>query len=80
MNINIDYQNRTPIYEQIVNEITKFATLGILPPNTQIPSIRDLACTLGINPNTVKKAYDLLESRKIIISKSTNISLVTLEL
>jgi len=71
MNINIDYATRTPIYEQIVSEVEKLVTLEILKPNEQIPSIRELACTLGINPNTVKKAYDILENRGIIISKST---------
>ncbi|MBE6155016.1 MAG: GntR family transcriptional regulator [Firmicutes bacterium] len=71
MNINIDYATRTPIYEQIVSEVEKLVTLEILKSNEQIPSIRELACTLGINPNTVKKAYDILENKGIIISKST---------
>ena len=71
MNINIDYAKRVPIYEQIVWEIEKLITLGILTPNTQIPSVRALAYDLGINPNTVKKAYDILEKNGLIISKST---------
>lgn len=71
MNINIDYQARIPIYYQIVNKIESFVTKEIMKPGDQIPSIRDLAYTLGINPNTVKKAYDLLEQKGIIISKST---------
>ncbi len=69
--INLDYTSRTPIYEQIVNEIEKFVALGILKEKEQIPSIRELASTLGINPNTVKKAYTILESKGIIISVST---------
>ncbi len=71
MNINIDYSQREPIYAQIVKEIEKQITLGILKPNTQIPSVRSLAYELGINPNTVKKAYDLLEENNLIITKST---------
>lgn len=71
MNINIDYQARIPIYYQIVSKIESFVTKEIMKPGDQIPSIRDLAYTLGINPNTVKKAYDLLEQKGIIISKST---------
>lgn len=71
MNINIDFGKRTPIYEQIVEEVERLVSLNILSPNTQIPSIRDLACTLSINPNTVKKAYDILETKNIIVSKST---------
>ena len=71
MNINIDYGSRIPIYEQIVLEVERLVTLGILKEGEQVPSIRDLACSLGVNPNTIKKAYDLLENKKIIISKST---------
>jgi len=71
MIINLDYTSRTPIYEQIVNEIERYVALGILKEKEQILSIRELASNLGINPNTVKKAYSILESRNIIISMST---------
>lgn len=71
MNINIDYNTRIPIYEQIVEEVEKLVSLDLLKANEKIPTIRDLACSLGINPNTVKKAYDILEKKGIIISKST---------
>ena len=71
MIINLDYTSRVPIYEQIVNEIEKYVALGILKEKEQILSIRELASNLGINPNTVKKAYSILESKKIIISIST---------
>ena len=47
MNINIDYQTRIPIYEQIVREIENLVTLEILKPGSQIMSIRDLACSLS---------------------------------
>lgn len=69
--INLDYQNRSPIYEQIVTTIENYVALGILKPKEQIPSIRELASNLGINPNTVKKAYDILETKKIINTIST---------
>lgn len=71
MIINLDYTSRTPIYEQIVNEIERYVALGILKEKEQILSIRELASNLGINPNTVKKAYSILESKNIIISMST---------
>ena len=71
MNISIDYSKREPIYEQIVKEVEKQITLGLLAPGTQIPSVRSLAYDLGINPNTVKKAYDILEENGLIIAKST---------
>ena len=66
-----------PIYEQIVLEVERLVTLEVLKPNEQIPSIRELACMLSINPNTVKKAYDILESKGIIISKSTKGCFIT---
>lgn len=69
--INLDYQSRTPIYEQIIFEIERYVALGILKPNEQLPSIRDLANTLGINPNTVKKAYSELENKGVILTIST---------
>lgn len=69
--INLDYQSRTPIYEQIIIEIERYVSLGILKPNEQLPSIRDLASSLGINPNTVKKAYSELENKGVIITIST---------
>jgi len=69
--INLDYTSRTPIYEQIVNEIEKYVALGLLKEKEQIMSIRDLASNLGVNPNTVKKAYSILESKGIITSIST---------
>ena len=71
MIINLDYTSRTPIYEQIVNEIERYVALGILKEKEQVLSIRELASNLGINPNTVKKAYSILESKNIIISMST---------
>lgn len=71
MNINLDYKSRVPIYEQIVNEVERYVALKILKPLEQMPSIRDLACQLGINPNTVKKAYSILEEKSVIQTIST---------
>lgn len=69
--ISIDYQSRVPIYEQIVKEVEKYIALGIIKPKDQIPSIRELASSLGINPNTVRKSYERLESLGIITTIST---------
>ena len=71
LDINLDYQSRIPIYEQIVNNIEKYVAVGILREKSQIHSIRELANNLGINPNTVKKAYDILENRGVIMTIST---------
>ena len=69
--INLDYQSRTPIYEQIVNQVERLISLGVLRPKQQIQSIRELATSLGVNPNTVKKAYEELEKRGAINTIST---------
>ena len=75
--ISLDYQSRTPIYEQIIKEIERYVALGILKPNEQIPSIRELAANLGINPNTVKKAYTELEQKGVIYVISTKGTFIT---
>ncbi len=75
--INLDYQSRTPIYEQIIQEIERYVALGILKPKDQIMPVREMATTLGINPNTVKKAYTELENRGVITSVSTKGTFIT---
>lgn len=69
--INLDYQSRTSIYEQIVTQIERYVALGIYKPRQQLPSVRELAGDLGINPNTVKKAYSELEKKGVITTIST---------
>lgn len=69
--INLDYQSRTPIYEQIVREVERFVALGVMKPNERLTPIRELAMNLGINPNTVKKAYEELEKKGVIVTVST---------
>jgi GntR family transcriptional regulator len=69
--VNLDYQSRTSIYEQIINEIERYVALGIYKPLQQLPSVRELASDLGINPNTVKKAYSELERKGVITTMST---------
>ncbi|MBR3882723.1 MAG: GntR family transcriptional regulator [Clostridia bacterium] len=77
--INLDYQSRKPIYMQIVNGIERYVALEILKPEQQIPSIRDLATELGVNPNTVKKAYSILEQRGVIVTLSTKGTFITIK-
>ena len=75
--INLDYKSRVPIYEQIVMEIERYVALNILKENDKIPSIRQMAIDLGINPNTVKKAYTILENKGVITSHSTKGMFIT---
>jgi len=66
--IKLDLQSRIPIYEQLKQKICELAAIGQLRPNDQLPSVRTFARELGINPNTVQKAYQELEREGIIYS------------
>ena len=68
--ITIDYKSRVPIYDQITGGIIRLKTLGVLKGGDKLPSVRSLALKLGINPNTVQKAYAILEADGIIYSVS----------
>ena len=62
----IDYKDSTPIYEQIVNRFKNMIVKGILQADEQMPSVRSLAVELSINPNTIQKAYMMLEQQGFI--------------
>ena len=64
----IDSFSRTPVYEQIINQLEHFILTGILTADTQIPSVRNLSVNLSINPNTIQKAYAELDRNGIIYS------------
>ena len=64
----IDSFSRTPVYEQIINQLENFILSGILTADTQIPSVRSLSVNLSINPNTIQKAYAELDRNGIIYS------------
>lgn len=66
--ILIDVKSRQPIYEQLYNGIVRLSALGAMLPGEQLPSVRSLAQELGVNPNTVQKAYQLLERDGLIVS------------
>ncbi len=62
----LDYKSRLPIYEQLYKSITRMAALGAIDHGETLPSVRALAQELGVNPNTVQKAYHMLEHDGII--------------
>lgn len=64
--IVIDYQDRRPIYEQIVERFQMLILKGVLAQDEQMPSVRKLAVELSINPNTIQKAYSILEQQGYI--------------
>ncbi len=61
----INYRDPRPIYEQLVDTIEKFALSGILKADEKLPSVRELAMQLSINPNTIQKAYSILDGKGI---------------
>ena len=65
---SIDLTSRTPIYEQIYQKIVMLILNGTLAENDQLPSVRLLAKSTGVNPNTVSKAYQELERNGVIYS------------
>ena len=68
MNIFLDYHSRTPIYEQIKEQILLDISRGVLKKDDQLPSLRQLSAQLGININTVKRALSELEAQGVIYS------------
>ncbi len=58
--IVIDYKSRMPIYEQLVERIRTLALEGFYAPGAKLPSVRQLSAEIGINPNTVQRAYNTL--------------------
>lgn len=66
--IQIDKMSRKPIYEQIVEQIELQLMRGIIKDGDKLPSVRELSSLLGVNPNTIQKAYLELDRRKITSS------------
>lgn len=66
--IRLDYRDSRPVYEQIADKLEILALCGALEAEEQLPSVRQLATELSINPNTVQKAYSELLARGVIYS------------
>lgn len=66
-----------PIYAQLVERIRMQIVSGYYPPGGRLPSVRELAATAAVNPNTMQKAYAELEKNGLIITQRTNGRIVT---
>ena len=66
--LHLDYRDPRPIYEQIRQEFMRLILSDAIAPGEKLPSVRDLAGTLSINPNTIQRAYRELEAEGYIIS------------
>jgi len=64
----INYRDPRPIYEQIMDSLRKLIITGAIAPDEKLPSVRELAQQLAINPNTIQRAYRELEQEGYIYS------------
>ncbi len=67
--ISINYRDNRPVYEQVRDGLRRMITTGAIPPGGKLPSVRELASELAINPNTIQRAYRELESEGYITSR-----------
>ena len=66
--LQLNYRDPRPIYEQVKSEFRRLILSGALPRGEKLPSVRELAGSLAINPNTIQRAYRELEAEGCIIS------------
>ena len=66
--LQLNYKSGVPICDQIVNAFIRMKALGLSKGGDQLPSVRQLALELCVNPNTIQKAYQMLESAGVIYS------------
>ncbi len=77
--ITIDFRDRKLIYEQLVDNVKELVLRGDLKKDDFLPSVRSLARELGINPNTIQKAYTELENEGVIATLTGRGSIVILD-
>ena len=65
--LQLNFKSGVPICDQIVNGFIRMKALGLVESGEQLPSVRQLAVKLGVNPNTIQKAYQILESSGVYI-------------
>ena len=64
--VHLDYRDARPIYTQITDGFRQQIAAGVLLPGDRLPSVRELASQLAINPNTIQRAYRELEADGVI--------------
>ena len=62
----LDFQSGVPVYRQLIDQVQAGMAVGSLRPGHQLPTVRQLAVDLAINPNTVLRAYRELEIRSVL--------------
>lgn len=64
----IDAMSRTPVYEQLIEQVETMVLTGVMKSGDKMPSVRSLSGELSINPNTIQKAYAELDRKGLIAS------------
>ena len=67
MQFRIDNASNRPVYQQIIDQVKRDIALGRLVKDEKLPTVRQLANQLAINPNTIAKAYQLLEINRVLL-------------
>ncbi|MCH7559489.1 MAG: GntR family transcriptional regulator [Planctomycetes bacterium] len=70
MQFRIDNASGRPVYQQIMDQVKRDIAMGRLIKNEKLPTVRQLAGQIAINPNTIAKAYRQLEQQGIIVTKA----------
>ena len=66
--LHIDYRDARPIYEQVMDGLRRLMVTGVIAEGEKLPSVRALASSLAINPNTIQRAYEALEAEGYLCS------------
>lgn len=66
--LNLDYRDARPIYEQVQDGLRRLMVSGVIQEGEKLPSVRAMATSLAINPNTIQRAYEALEAEGYICS------------
>ena len=66
--VSINYKDGRPFYEQVKEDLRRLIVSGALMTGEKLPSVRELAAQLAINPNTIQRAYRELEAEGYIVS------------
>ncbi len=66
--LNLDYRDARPIYEQVKDGLRRLMVTGVIREGEKLPSVRAMAGSLAINPNTIQRAYEALEAEGYICS------------
>jgi GntR family transcriptional regulator len=73
----LDLHSGVPVYRQIIDQVLGGISAGILKPSDQLPTVRQLAVDLAINPNTVVRAYRELEIREVLVTQQGTGTFIT---